>query len=286
MLISKLIRRVKKKVAKYEAVGMIIVFIILAVIAGYFLAQEIAKEKIFEAVLTIAIGGFFSWDMINFVVGTAIDTESQLQAEKRIEDYKSTSTQQKIIEKQNLEFLATIPTSNRKGEDSYSLPGRHDTWEDVRQKIVIREATVRGLDILTREAILRGLNNEDDPLRGMALAGAGHALKRSYQEIQQDSDLKIFFQDIYVYLKAWLMLSIKHDREMDFKKIRQRYPKSDSPNVRAYIKALQYIRRYSIDSTVMERYITNEYIANSRQILKQYLKTLIEQLEKSAKERP
>jgi hypothetical protein len=126
------------------------------------------------------------------------------------------------------------------------------------------------------------LSNEDDPLRGIALSGALHAIGKdnaNQQEIVEDTELRVLWHDIYVYLKTWLMLSIKNEREMDLKNIRKRYPTPETPNKNYYIKAFKYIKNHSVRSEKLRDYIDSSFIDSSIKILDSYLAILIKRLQ-------
>ncbi|PZV13324.1 MAG: hypothetical protein DCF22_10950 [Leptolyngbya sp.] len=279
-----LLNRVIKTATKADALLTIYFLITVAMMIGGSLAYNLAEGSILGIIITTLIGWVLCWDMVNAVVEAAITTETEKQVRQAIETYKEMNTPEGICQQQDLEFFAVVPPTNRKGDDSYALRLRHNDLGRIQEESVTREAIVRGLDVLTREAIVRGFNNKRDPLRALAIMGACHALGKTHlsdEALDKDTEFKILFYDIYIYLKAWLMLSIKNRREMDLERIVQRYPSIEAPNTKVYTKALRYIRNNSLEIEQLRGYIADDFIENARDMLRNYLERLIEGLDKN-----
>ena len=138
-------------------------------------------------------------------------------------------------------------------------------------------------DILACNAISKELEDQDKLWNAVALRACLKSLGRekdSDYDIDNDDALKIFQRDIYIYLKAWLMLSIRHRRGMPVEEIKRRYPTPISPDKYAYVRALRYVRDYLIDSQKLNEYLQHVYRDRARKIIKEYLTDLIEGLEK------
>lgn len=302
MITTKMIRRFKKRVFKYEAVLSIFFMIGLAAIAGFLIGRGMTEQstlkEISSVVLGILFGAIISWDMVDSIIGEAIEFKLKEELRAAQKGYGINSRAVEVEEQQELEYISTVPQSLRKGADIYSLPNQSDGLEEYKQDYISREAAVRGLDILTQEAILQGLdvNNGDeedsrikhDPLGIMALSGAIKALRIDKNRLKFDSrecleeheDLTILRADIYIYLKAWLMKTIKFGRPMKVDRIRQRYPDST-----AYIRALEHIRQSSIHSEGVARdirkFIDDDfYVKKAVESLDHCISVLIEELKK------
>ena len=74
------------------------------------------------------------------------------------------------------------------------------------------------------------------------------------------------------------MLSIKNDREMDINKIKQRFPRESSPNIKAYRKALRLIKNELIDKPQVDNCLEEKYRIKAKEIIKDYLSRLIKEL--------
>jgi hypothetical protein len=258
-----LLNKVIKTANKNDALITIYFLITAAMMIGGSLAYNLAEGSILGSIITTLLGWVLCWDMVNAVVEAAITTETEKKVRQEVEAFKEKNTSEGICQQQDLEFFAVVPPTNRKGDDSYGLRLRHNDLERVKEESVTREAIVRGLDILTREAIVRGFNNKRDPLRALAIMGSRHALGKTYlsdEALAKDTDFKTLFHDIYIYLKAWLMLSIKNRREMNLERIVQRYPSIEAPNTKAYTKALRYIRNNSLKTEQLREYIAESLL--------------------------
>lgn len=291
MFANKVLRRVKKRVFKSDAVASIFVMIAIAAFIGFITGKKLTENADFKEVIALlsglAFASLLSWDMIDSFIGEAIDFQVKEKVREVREGYELNTQPSKIQQNQELEFLAMVPQNSRKSSEAYRLPTQWDDLAQCRENIISREAAVRGLDVLTREAILQGLNDDQDPLRKLALVGAMKALKINPKKLNYDKfgnlknnqALKTLREDIYVYLKAWLMFTIKFGRHMDASKIRQRHPKSET-----YIKALTHIRKNAIYSdgvaNNIRKYIDDKHYVNKAiSVLNHYLGDLIEQLE-------
>ena len=291
MFANKVLRRVKKRVFKSDAVASIFVMIAIAAFIGFITGKKLTENADFKDVIALlsglAFASLLSWDMIDSFIGEAIDFQVKEKVREVREGYELNTQPSKIQQNQELEFLAMVPQNSRKSSEAYRLPTQWDDLAQCRENIISREAAVRGLDVLTREAILQGLNDDQDPLRKLALVGAMKALKINPKKLNYDKfgnlennqELKTLREDIYVYLKAWLMFTIKFGRHMDASKIRQRHPKS-----KTYIKALTHIRKNAIYSdgvaNNIRKYIDDKHYVNKAiSVLNHYLGDLIEQLE-------
>lgn len=290
MLLNRALRRVKKRVFKSDAVFSIFALIAVAASIGFLSGKKLTEDPSLKDIIGIVSGLSFasllSWDMIDSLISEAIDFQVKEKVREVREGYDQDIQPHQIQAHQEMEYLAMVPQNSRRSSEAYRLPTQWDNLAEYREKFISREAAVRGLDVLTREAILQGLNDEQDPLRKLALLGAIKALKINKKKLTYDqsgnlegnAELKTLREDLYVYLKAWLMFTIKFGRKMDASKIRQRHP---NPN--SYVKALNHIRKNAIHSdgvaNNIRKYIDDDYyVKKAVSVLDCYLSILITQL--------
>lgn len=88
------------------------------------------------------------------------------------------------------------------------------------------------------------INIPEDFWQSLALSASMYVLNKS---ISEEIDVKpnyFLFQDLYAYLRAWLVCSIDNDggKPMPIAVIGLHYPNEESPNVRIYLDALFFIK--------------------------------------------
>ena len=214
----------------------------------------------------------FSYDMINAMIVSAIKADVNLSKssmeldilslEREFEEYKKNIAGNEEVKNQEFEFQRSI-TIAMTGKEEYIVPS-------FRKRFV-------------RDAIIRGLAHNDDLLYDIATVATEAALNMGGidREIAaQDKNATFFYQDICIYLKAWLMHSISNDRIMNVKSIQQRCP----DKAVEYINALEHIRRTLIRSNGVMKCIEDEYRSEAGQLLDIYLEKLINQLKSIQKQ--
>jgi hypothetical protein len=225
---------------------------------------------------SITTSFFLMWrssDIIKSAVGLAIDSA----AKEKSDEYKRQHPDiEEILRIQQQEYLCTIPPNHR-SESAIRLSD---------PSLIIFEQR------LGRDAVIRSLSYNDKLLQGIALASTIKTLKRINKNKKQvdQAEEEIFFNDIYVYLKGWLMLSITHSHEMPISYIQQRYPNIRKPNWRAYVMALEIVRDDHIKKPIVLQAI-NETLKNdeyktwaatqANNLLERYLNVLIDELKKN-----
>lgn len=219
--------------------------------------------------LTLALI-LFSYDMINAIIVSAIKADVNLckknlestilSLEKEFEEYKKARDGNEEIINQELEFRRSITMAMTRKNGYTDQP----MSQSFRKRFV-------------RDAIIRGLAHNDDLLEKIALISTKAALNMGGIDgkiATQDEDSTFFYQDIFIYLKAWLMHSISNDRVMDIGTIQQQCPNKTIE----YISALDHIRQTLIRSNKVMRCIEDEYQSEAVQLLDLYLDKLIIQL--------
>jgi len=256
--------RVPFQVRKDHAVFTALFLIFLALLLSRVMPLLVPQEK---PILELVVGGFFltfSYSMVNALVGGAID----FAAEEKQRDFLDKQSPDSIHTLQELEYYSVIPPEHRK-QAGKLLSVQTQTLEDIEQ------------DSRVRDTIVCGLANED-VLRRIAVKACAVALRKEDDRAYLETDLRFarFRQDIYIYLRAWLIMSIKYKREMSIDLIQQGFPDENSPDKYAYIRAIRYIREKSINKLRVEECLKAEHIESAKVILRQELDKLIETLHK------
>jgi hypothetical protein len=224
-----------------------------------------ADKKSLEIVLglfftvLIAIGlSLFSWDRINSTIGSAINAG----VIEKLEIEKNKYNLDKAVNRQRNEFYATV--------NSLSLVFSND--EGFVFPINLGDDYIRRRN--ARDAVSRGFAYNDKLLKKIALAATLKAFQKielNQTEIDEDTDLQLFFSDIYIYLKAWLMFSIANEREMEVSVIKQRCPNKED----TYIKALLDIKNRLIRDKKVTKYLDIRYREDSIELMDEYLDKLV-----------
>ncbi|MBH8552688.1 hypothetical protein I8751_09950 [Nostocaceae cyanobacterium CENA357] len=135
-----------------------------------------------------------------------------------------------------------------------------------------------------RDGVIKALADEDELLKDIALTGTQLALNELKRDDVSLPDTEVFRDDIYAYLKAWLMFSIRYERNMPVEYIKQRYPQRLIPDNNAYVVALENIQNKVI-VIQLEKHLDKRLNTTQKQlavqITLQSLSKLINQLKKS-----
>ena len=235
-------------------------------------ATEDMKFYASLALLFLTTGGFtlFCWDMVNDRVRSAIKADVEVKERSLEEDfklkkeelevYRRENSEKEYFKRQNLEFQAVT------GANIYHLNPSLDKISD--QAFRTRMA---------RDTIIKGLAYDDEILRKLAIEASKKALNKSSvsgNEANKDKNLTIFRQDIFIYLKSWLMFSVTNGREMDVSVVKQRCRGKSIQ----YIEALSYIRETLIKKRQVVEKLESPYKNESIQMLEEYLDKLIKSL--------
>jgi hypothetical protein len=213
--------------------------------------------------LVVAGGALgFCWDMTDSMVGSAIKAATN----QEIDNYEDENPDlAKIVNRQRLEYCCVIPKVSRSKSsvtDSNPSPTLCERCEG-------------------RDAITRGLAYNEKVLKKIAEGSVALTLTQLGRDTTTSpQDFKNFLNDIYAYLSAWLMLSIKYDRPMPVKYIKQRYPKETNPDKRAYEKAIENIISSMIEIPEVIACLDPRHKISAVAISKEYLGTLIKLLKK------
>ncbi|MEP0915388.1 hypothetical protein NC981_01035 [Leptolyngbya sp. DQ-M1] len=247
----------------------IVLILIWGSATGTLLLSKAFPDSSFTATAIIfaLFGAPLSFDMVNALVKGAIERAK----DEGIQKYKATQTSEGILEQQDIEYYAVILPAHR----NYSSARLSIRDESLLEQIKN--------DALASDEVVRRLGDEDELLVGLANWACRKELgmdKASREEIRANQDLERFRKDVFMYLKAWLMLSIKYRREMRVEDIKQRYPNEAEPNKYAYLRVLRYIRDYLIDHSEISGRLEEKHRERGKQLLKDYLTKLIQRLEK------
>ncbi len=265
-----------KQKAISEMTGLIFKALVAAFIAIYGLPPllESALGNDTNDALKIAlpplsslfISLFFMWhssDSIKNKVGTAIDEAVQ----QKLEQYRDHQPEvSQILELSRKEYACTIPQKNRNSSSDQAI-GRDSSF-------CRRQAA--------RDVIMQSFNSR--LLYAIALKSVKEVTGKRTQQLKQiDKDL---YGDIYVYLKGWLMTSIKYSYLMPLDRIEPRYPSHH-----AYIDAFRLIKDKYIRGSKVSEIIHDSVKANSdderyyeaitqeaKKLLDEHLQLLIDEL--------
>jgi hypothetical protein len=160
-------------------------------------------KSLIEMILKLVVGGPLLVFLVNEAKTTITDVIDNIKNEE-IKEYKQQNPKiEDLREKQKQEYV-TVVTSQQFSKN-----------------------------IASRYAIIARLAYDDKMLRKIALI----VTRDVFNQPKEFSNEQNFFRnDIYIYLKAWLMLSIYHEYEMPVESIKQSYP-----NIDYYVKALKAI---------------------------------------------
>ncbi|MBD2606283.1 hypothetical protein H6G81_17540 [Scytonema hofmannii FACHB-248] len=261
MIISRIIRKTDKNWAIFTALFLILTALLIAR-----LIPPQGNELFVSAFFVL-----FSWDMVNAMVGGAIDQAVE-SAEKRITEKWKANTQEEYLKKQNLEFQAWVTSNNVRR--SYSLLQNDSDLEITKKNALIREDIV---NVFTKK-------EHQLTLKAISLKACMDVLNKKNltdEQKKQDSELTIFRKDIYIYLQAWLMISIKYDREMESELIKQSHPSEEDPKKQDYLNALKLIKDNLLtEDSKLASSFQEKYKHEAITIIKSYLNKLIERIKK------
>ncbi len=270
--------------AIYDTVGLILVAFCAALVIAFGLRPLIssslsdstddAAKSIVTIITSLLISLFFMWlsfERIKTTVGLAID----VAVEQKLIKYKQQNPAiEQRLRTQLQEYSCAIPPSHR---SELSIQTGSPNMIICNKRI-------------GRDAVIRSLSYNDELLQGIAYTAVAQTLSRTNRNqlvhLTEETE-QIFFQDIYVYLKAWLMMSITHGYPMQLGYIRQRYPSTHYPDRVAYIAALRIVKERTIKSSrvtaQMNETLKDQYALNQAlTLLDEYLATLITQLSSHA----
>lgn len=268
MLLSKVLPKSQDPdLAKTQAVFITLGLIVLALALPFWLSNSFpdGTPDSIKNLISGAVVLLISWDMVNDIVGTAISAATK----KSIEDYLKDNSSESIREKQDLEFYAMLPIDSRRGNLSFERIHKEQELKMIERNVI------------ARNLIVINLGNNDELLKMIALRACLKELKMdnySENQIQDNCDFNIFQRDIYIYLKAWLIQSIKYDRMMPIGDIKQRYVSESNPHKSAYINVLTSIKNKWIKRPKVQNCFSDEYREEVNVIIDDYMERLITEI--------
>ena len=132
---------------------------------------------------------------------------------------------------------------------------------------------------IARDLVIRAIAYNDELLRFIALEASAKVLNKTNLtniEAEENTELNLFRQDIYIYIKAWLVCSIANDNEMPINFIKHRC--NDKKEL--YEKAILYIKEERIkEQDVIDEleYFDRQskYVEDAINLIDEYLTRLI-----------
>ncbi|MEA5470431.1 hypothetical protein [Spirulina sp. 06S082] len=153
-------------------------------------------------------------------------------------------------------------------------------------------------EVVSKLANLADEQRQDNPLYHISVSASIHALdmknsaKKARKQSNQDSfdsilkedTLVLLHNDIFTYLRAWLVCSILFGRIMNIEKLPQRCNKK-TPCYLTYVKAIKYIKRGIILDELLNEPLLEECLGQNKEkkdfakeVITIYLQQLIELL--------
>jgi len=260
------------KTAKEKAVNEVLKLIAfafcIAIFIGYFLTKIISLiltpgqtisdiKSVIEIILLLLGGGrlLLLVNSLETTINNAIDEE--------IAKYKAENLER--LQKQEQEYCYSIPEPVRSEESPYI---------GNKYSVVERRAAC--------DAIIKRWADNDTFLNQMVAIGIVPVLGKSKNEEtpKEKKERDILINDIFVYLKAWLMFSIRYGYPMPFNYIKQSYSGKNSKE--SYLTALNEIR-VSIRKQFVIDNLDRKYLDLQIEILEEYLDKLIKLIEEMKK---
>lgn len=210
-----------------------------------------------EPIKTLAIGGgitLLSWGAVSAVVGSAIDAAKKVG----IKEYEDKNPEiAETRKKQETEYCCAIPLGQRSQE---SIEGTNPIPDFCKRRA-------------GRDAVIRGLAYNDELLDDISTKATNSALiELKIHKTTTSNDYHMLRNDIYAYLKAWLMFSVAHDHIMPVKYIKQRFPLKT-----AYTKAIENVGK-QIETYTVVKFLDERYRHEANSILHQYLDQLVKEI--------
>lgn len=267
-------RSTDPNVAKTDAVFTVLALIWLAYVIAFIIALggPVVLSKILPSdatestknyvnlmivLITTAFFALFSWDMVNDKVRSAIKADVAVK--------ELANSEKEYLKRQDLEFQSVTgvgiyeinPISNYELDKSFKAR-------------------------MARDTIIKGLEHNDDLFKRISIEATIEALDAyhiSQAEVSQYNDIAVFRQDVFIYLKSWLMQSIMNGRYMNVSVVKQRYPDKEA----AYVKALTHVRNILIKKRQVVEKLQPQYREDSIKMLEEYLDYLIKSLQDNLK---
>ncbi|MEM8641736.1 MAG: hypothetical protein AAGG51_23405 [Cyanobacteria bacterium P01_G01_bin.54] len=170
--------------------------------------------------------------------------------------------------------------------------------EDILEVSYVRDLTVRTLDVirLPISSKLPKSKISDDPLWEISMEASLNSICSESVGLDKNTEdiLEEYFEycqkaqgefdrDLYIYLKAWLIVSVKYGKPMNHRYIQQTYPTPDNPDKELYIEALKEVKEI-IKGDFLNKFYRlhtdiDEFIESSKRISSDFLEILIGELE-------
>lgn len=231
--------------------------------------QDDATKSTVTVLTSITLSLLWMWvssEVIKNTVGKAVGEAVKDAANQELQTYKDQHPNVKrAMEMRQREYVCRIP---RGQESEYSVQ---------RDQSICNRKT-------GRDAVTRSLSYNDKLLFHIASRSVQGVLRKhrgGRTQLEHEALEEIFANDVYVYLRGWLITSITHDCDMPISYITDRYPDEQSPNKEAYIEAFstaQYLftRNTRLRSRMNEILDNEEHTGEAIKLLDEYLGRLKE----------
>jgi len=197
---------------------------------------------------------------------------------------------------QELEFLSILFQDSIIPQDSLNYKVFCTHIRELHQSSELSQELKRYIQKLKgREEALEGLSkgfkedeNGEAPFYLLVGEACNHALNIQEDEIQKYLELvEPFYLDIFAYLNAWLVCSIKHEVPIPIEPFVQKSLGKDLNDrydgIETYIKAIKYIKEVALKDKAIELFFDTPA---SRSIVDNYLEKLIDLLKSGTTSSP
>lgn len=215
-------------------------------------------------IFTAAVAVWFPGVSLKSLVESAIEDAAAAEINhyrEEFEKYKRENSSDYIIKRLKQEFNALL------------IEVRNILLDhpDISVNVTLHKRKVR-------ETLKKQLFDNEDLVRKIALEATKAVFSSkahlSGKEAVEDYELQLFWQDMYMYIKAWLMFSIENEYLMEVEEIEQQLPNEK----KRYIEALYNIKERQIREEYIVQKLDQTYREDAIQMLDAYLEELITRL--------
>lgn len=273
------------KLTKRSITFRVTLFVYAALVLGYFLEKLVGMlssswsnsslDLLIKIVLPLIFGAF-SWTLLKDVIEDLLDKEIGDEKENLKLDFEQKEKQllertpEALREKQELEFLSILQDVLRSIDNIEFNDLCSSISQELRSSISsfrkkLKEHTSY---VVASQKAVEALSNDKNVLMPIVREACDKILSRKIDDPITE-EVECFYDDIYAYLKAWLICSIKYDTPMSIKPIRRAFQNADM-----YIDTLTFVKDSILEDVKAKRLVETE----SRKIIKDYLDKLIDLL--------
>jgi hypothetical protein len=254
----------------------------IAIVFGYVLGRLNTIPDPLSIVIGIVTSVITSATLIPLTIEKRI--QSVVKTEKvKVKALYESQTSEQIQKRQRIEFLSILDENLQPSENSLdpldnvrfggvnisTLCEENETFEEFKRRVRKNKKYRQAC----QEAVqgLSGDNNQNnkDPLMPIVKTAVNLALGRK-SESEVTPEVFNYYEDVYVYLKVWLICSIKYDTNMPIEWINMM-----AQDKRKHIEALSYIKDKILNSRNIKELLPTQ---ESREVAAKYIGNLVDGL--------